>query len=190
VPTAALGLAASLAAACSVGVGSGEVTGQVSAPECGLEGEPFDLAPSFFAADPVEEILEIRVQRGSDFEDTSDGLLITVRDANQVKERLGEPLAIGAAGSNALVELSLYLNATCTDRFEAPPVFVGRAGTITFSSIYAPQVSESEVETAATFTNVQFDDGRDPGGRDMRNATLSGEFRFLFNRGRPIQRFP
>ena len=67
-----------LAVGCAKGSGEGSAVGQVWAPECGLEGEPFDLNPDFFAMQPSAsvEIIDIVVQRGSDLQSYSDGISV------------------------------------------------------------------------------------------------------------------
>lgn len=183
-------LAGLAVAGCTAGNGEGEASGIVNAPRCGLEGEPFDLSPSFFVADPTddERVLEIRIQRDSNFEDKADGLAVLVLDANRVKEELlGLPIDF-ADGDDALVRMSLYLNERCPVlRDEVPVSYTAVEGTITFVQIYAPDIDDGDKTIAATFDDVLFTDLRDP---ETRNATMSGAFRFIFNRGRPAQRFP
>lgn len=183
----ASGVAIGIAMGCSVGAGDGAVMGTVTSEECGLDHEPFNLKPSFFAAQPIEEMLEIRIQRNSDFEDKSDGINLFVRDADLIqRERLEQPIDLAAV--NAVVTMNLYLNHSCkVDRRSTPFNLNARAGTITFHQIYAPQVSRKQIETDAEFADVLFEDPYKP---EERNAVLSGHFRFLFNRGRPAQRFP
>ncbi len=78
----ALGTASLLAlgSACSVGVGEGTITAQVTDEGCGMDGETVELFPDFFAADPFEGALEVRVQRGGDFEFLSDGISLNIQD--------------------------------------------------------------------------------------------------------------
>lgn len=173
---------------CSVGVGEGEVRGTVTAPSCGLEMAGYDLEPTFFGADPVEELLEIRIQRGSDLETYSDGLGVLVRDAKQVRsEWIGIPIEL-TGDSEALVQMNFYLDETCPpDRRTGPVNYEAVAGFIVFENIYAPTLTEDDVETAARFDDVSFVDPERP---EERHARLSGRFRFLHTRGRPAQRFP
>jgi hypothetical protein len=182
-------LAASLLGGCTLGVGDGAVTGTVNDPECGLENWALDLDPSFFVADRgVEGLLEIRVQKGSNFEDRSNGIIISVLDAEEIKtSMLGLPIDF-AQGDASPVRMGLYLNAKCEpDPMDGLPLnLTAVSGTIAFTSIYAPNV-DGEKEIAASFTDVFMTDLRDP---DTRNATISGQFSFIFNRGRPAQRFP
>ena len=170
---------------CSVGVGEGSVAGVVSAPECDLNGEAYDLDPSFFSAALVEETLEIRIQRGSDLERFSDGIVIVVFDTNELyATSLGVPIQLG---EGAPVRMSFYLHGTCPlDRDDVPVSYDARSGSITFRSTYAPD-SDDDVEIAGRFDNVELTDLSDPGAR---YAIMSGEFRFFYNRGRPAQRFP
>jgi len=179
----ALGIALALCG-CSVGVGTGEVTGTVTAPQCGLDGE-YALNPDFYSASAFEEQLSIRIQSDGDFSLESDGISIIVLDASMESERLGTPIAVSSEPESP-VTLSFYLNDTCPPDDDELPVFLqATEGTITFEAIYAPQVDEAQRETAGTFTGVIFTDGR-----GERMATLDGEFRFLFERGRPGQSFP
>jgi hypothetical protein len=130
-------LAAVIAPACSLGSGSGSVQGYLNVPDC-WSGN-FDLHPDFFAAAPTSstDSLQIRIQHGGDYETFSDGLMILVDDAGQVR---GDPASDGTprpslhgttlvvalpAGvtppgvpitpraSQAIVHAALYLDATC-----------------------------------------------------------------------------
>ena len=178
----ALGLAFVLG--CSVGVGTGEISGTVTAPQCGLDGE-YSLNPDFYSARAFEEQLTIRIQKGGDFPLESDGISIVVLDASRETERLGTPIAF-TGEPEAPVAMSFYLNDTCRpDEDELPVYLQAVAGSITFEQIYAPELDEGRRETAGTFSGVVFTDGR-----GERVAVLDGEFRFLFERGRPGQPFP
>jgi len=176
------------AAGCSVGNGSGSVTGIVNAPSCDLSAASYDLEPTFFGAQPVLDHLEIRVQRGSDLDIRSDGILILVQDPDEIRESLlGAPITLGSEFDSA-VRMSLYLGETCpVERSENPVNYEAESGTIVFDNMYAPSVDEEDVEIAARFTDARLVDRSDP---DTRNATLNGEFRFLYTRGRPAQRYP
>ncbi len=170
---------------CSVGVGEGEITGTITDPECGLEAAPVDVAPNFFVADDDREGVVIRVQRGGDFIVFSDGLSIAVADATREVARLGTPVAVGP---EADVRLTFHYNHTCPfDRDRLATVLTAVDGAITFESLWAPEVDRSQLESAASFEDIRFVDLAHP---DERFAVLSGSFRFLFNRGRPAQRYP
>lgn len=175
-----------LLAGCSVGVGDGEASGVVSAPGCGLDDTAFDLQPNFFIADDFEGRLELRIQSGGDFEYLSDGITLMVADTSAEIARLGEPVTLSAA-ETAPVRMNIYLNHTCTfDRGVQPVNYIADSGTITFFSLYSPDESSQRLNEAE-FQDVHF---VDPSSPDDRHATLSGRFSFLYNRGRPAQRFP
>jgi len=181
---------------CSAGVGEGDVVGNVWAPACGLAGDAYEMRSNFFSADPTHDFLDIRVQRGSDFEDVSDGMAVSVRAASEVAAILGTPIALedplelprAQPDERPLVAMSVYLNRTCpigAHRF--PVAYQAVTGEITFTAIYAPELPGSALEVTAAFSDVRF---VDPSTPETRYAILSGNFSFIFNRGRPAQRFP
>jgi len=181
---------------CSAGIGDGSVMGAVWAPECGLAGEPYDLRPNFFSADPTLDFLDIRVQRGSDFEDVSDGMGISVRSASEVAANIGTPIELHdplnlprvPPDERPLAAMSVYLNDACPiDRDTIPVAYQAVSGSLTFDAIFAPMAPTTDLEITGRFTDVRFEDPSAPG---TRYATLSGFFSFIFNRGRPAQRFP
>jgi hypothetical protein len=129
---------------CSLGQGQGSVTGTLNVPLC-WSGS-FNLAPTFFAAVPYDSAgtdaaanapgavsaLEIRIQKGSDYETFSDGVLILVDNVHAVRgdppypSELGKPLTLALppavvppgvpivpVSNPATVSLNLYLNASC-----------------------------------------------------------------------------
>src|SRR5687768_10903600 len=96
-PSSKLGLLLLLlcAGGCAVGEGDGSVTSERLVVEDCWTG-PFDLHPDFFAANPdLGETLMIRVQRGDNLEEQSDGLKVLVNDLQNLRERLGEPIEVG-----------------------------------------------------------------------------------------------
>ncbi len=90
---------------CSVGQGTGDVHSKGlfardcwgAAPAAGATqatGACYSLQPDFFAADPTDyNTLTIRVQRGSDTTEVSDGLLVSIDDIAAIRA------AISAAGT-------------------------------------------------------------------------------------------
>ena len=136
-------IAAAVFPACSQGEGSGSVSGTLDVPDCWSG--PFNLHPNFFAAVPNTNSIgvqatpgvQIRIQNGSDYEGFSDGLIISVDDAGEVRgdpsadgtarpSLLGEPLVVSqpagvtapgvpvvAVANPPIVHASLYLNHTC-----------------------------------------------------------------------------
>jgi hypothetical protein len=179
-------------AGCSIGEGTGQIGGPVMATDCEIDEPMYELYPSFFTAQVTGDQLNLRVQRGSDFESYADGLIIHVRDVNEVKQsRIGLPIRI-EDDYRALVQVIFYLNESCISGFPSeyrrqPVVLAARSGTITFRSIYAPNVDTTATGIEAELTDVVF---ADPDHPDVRNATLSGSFSFFYQRGSPAQRFP
>ncbi|KPK14259.1 MAG: hypothetical protein AMJ62_13455 [Myxococcales bacterium SG8_38] len=174
-------------AGCAQGSGEGNAVGQVWAPDCGLDGQPFELNPTFFAMQPSGsvEIIDIVVQRGSDLKSFSDGLSIFIRDPEMLKETmLGSDIDLQML--DGPVQMTLYLNATCPGIPRLPVVYAAVSGTIRFDSLYVPWLDNDTRETSATFTNVELVDYQEP---EERRAVLSGDFRFLFERGMPPQLF-
>lgn len=177
-----------LAAGCSpVGTGVGTVEGTISVPECDIPPGPYSLGPRFFAAEPVADFLSIRVQNGSEPIDRADGVMVEVVSASMVQESmLGQPIPL-SLDPQAPVRMSFYLLHTCpSTRTMAGPVVSAVSGTITFTAIYAQDISTDERLIEATFDSVHFADADDPDAY----ADLSGSFRFLFSRGRPLQVYP
>jgi predicted deacylase len=176
-----------LYAGCAKGGGEGNAVGQVWAPDCGLDGQPFELNPSFFAMQPSAsvEIIDIVVQRGSDLPSFSDGIAVFIAEPEMLKDSmLGTELDFELLESP--VEMTLYLNATCPGLVELPVVYRAVSGTIRFDELYVPWIDNETKETSAVFTNVELVDNQDP---EERRARLDGSFRFLFERGTPAQLF-
>jgi hypothetical protein len=183
----ALVVCALLAAGCAKGSGDGSAVGQVWAPDCGLDGQPFDLNPDFFAMQPSAsvEIIDIVVQRGSDLQSFSDGISVFIRDPETLKESmLGTEIDLG--GLVSPVEMTLFLNATCPGLARIPVVYAAVSGTIRFEELHVPWMHNDTEEIVAVFTNVELVDNKDPG---ERRAVLDGDFSFLFERGLPTQYF-
>lgn len=199
--TAAL-CALALGTGCTVGDGSGSVTSDRLYISGCWDG-PFDLQPDFFAANPYrEEALMIRVQRGDNPTEASDGLTVIVNDLKAVPLDTAIPVGLpnGVAppgqpltgAKNPLVTLSLYLHQTCHEQNSAT---YSVSGDITFKSIFSGNPNEEDSEkrlTEAEF-KVQFADPRelvgaaDPGA--VTSDVVSGRFRFYFQRGQPAQPF-
>lgn len=182
----ALGFALVAASACSVGHGEGELYGTVEVPSCRIPAR-YELNPTAFFAQSIEQLLRIRVQRGSDLEVRSDGIAILVENAALVKrEYLGQDLDL-TPESEPRISVSVYLNESCPPgRKHTPVVLAAVGGAIKFDEIYAPEVDEDDVQIRAELKSVRFEDPRNP----ERRAELSGYFDFLYVRGSPAQRFP
>jgi hypothetical protein len=139
--TAVVGLGVSVGPGCifafsqnSLGQGTGCVTGVLDVPDC-WSGN-FNLQPNFFVGVPYDSTLEIRIQRGSDYETFSDGLAVLIDDVNAIRPGpdagpdgaglYGTPLSVSIpAGVSApgvplmanpnpsLVHVSMYLQDSC-----------------------------------------------------------------------------
>jgi hypothetical protein len=68
-----------------VGAGTGEVSGTAELSGCFPEGA-YVLAPNAFFAQATEQLLTLRVQRGSQIENASDGVAVSVRDSTEIAE--------------------------------------------------------------------------------------------------------
>ena len=95
----ALLISAFFAMGCSVGQGEGGVSSdRLLAKDCWCSG--FSLSPNFFAAVPYRETVQMRIQRGTDLTETSDGLSVLVNDVKRIRGEsegeslLGKPIAV------------------------------------------------------------------------------------------------
>lgn len=196
------------ATGCAVlGQGEGRVhSDDLVAPDC-WQG-PFDLKPDFFAAVPFRDTLQIRVQRGSDLQELSDGLQVLVNDVSGIRElELGKPVEVGLApqllsaiapgieqGPAPRVAMSLGLQYSCHNQ---NLVLYALSGSVTFDALFSADPNESvgsEKLTRARF-DVLMADPRDaiPGTVDVPaslTSRVSGDFKFYFQRGQPGQPFP
>lgn len=203
-------LFAGLLGACTTGEGEGVVrSDKLFVRDC-WDGE-FDLKPDFFGANPFTHPegteLFIRIQRGDNTEDVSDGVLIVIEDVGLIRKsppnqafELGLPAGVTIPGQPVVadpdppkVSLSLYLMDTCQAQ---NPVLVSVGGSIRFSSLFSGDPNENDAAdrlTAAEFTA----DITDPRTRNVDGtypegtvSTLTGWFDFYFQRGQPAQPFP
>jgi hypothetical protein len=192
---------------CTVGQGEGEVQSKELYIENCWNG-PFDLGPDFFGANPdQEQTLTIRVQRGDNIEDVSDGLIVLVNDLQDVRMHLNENLPVGMPRGVTPpgvpivynpdppeVSLALYLHNTC---HQVNGTIYSVAGWINFSSLFSGDLNESSSEnrlTKATF-NASFgdprelDDAPDATTKAALTSNVTGDFDFFFQRGQPSQPF-
>ena len=204
-------MAACLLALAPLGCTVGEGEGRVSSEHIWVAGcwnGAFELSPDFFGANPDPgESLTIRVQRGDNIEDVSDGLIVLVNDLPEVRKQLGKDLDVGMprgvtpSGMPIMfqenppkISLSLYLHNSC--HLQNGTIY-STEGTINFSSLFSGDPNESSSEarlTDATF-DAKFADPRelvDLKTEDERAAVTSrvtGNFHFFFQRGQPSQPF-
>lgn len=194
-------------AGCTVGEGKGEVTSEHLIVKDCWEGA-FDLKPTFFGANAFnQEQLSIRVQRGDNNQEVSDGLEVSIRDLQTLRESsLGQAVQVGlppgvrppgavwpANPNPATVSLALYLHDTCHAQNGA--LYAVR-GTITFDHLFSGDPNETNGDerlTEATF-DAYFGDPRDASVYgvfdDAKLSQVTGWFRFYFQRGQPAQPFP
>lgn len=192
---------------CTVGEGDGWIKStRLYIRDCWNGG--FDLGPDFFASSPFsEETQVIRVQRGDNLQEVSDGLMILVNDTAAVRDQLGQPLAVGTPKGiqcpgwplvyqpdPPLVNMSLYLHDSCHTQEGATVHSI--SGTITFNDLFSGDINEqdgSERLTDASFTATFANPCDLPPGQDEDPALKSevtGYFKFFFQRGQPAQPFP
>ena len=202
------GLAASLLLLAPLGCTVGEGEGSVSSDQLWVAGcwnGAFDLKPDFFGANPDEgESLTIRVQRGDNIEEMSDGLIVLVNHLPEVRKKVGQDLPVGLPRGVTPpgvpivfnpdppdVSLALYLHNSC--HLQNGTIYSVR-GTINFSSLFSGDPNESSSDarlTDATF-DAYFADPREVVEADDPEAVTShvtGNFRFFFQRGQPAQPF-
>jgi hypothetical protein len=211
-------LASILCLGCSTGEGAGWVRSDRLYVEDCWNG-PFDLKPTFFAANPFqEEEVLIRIQRGDNIQELSDGLTVHVSDIGRIRgELLGQAIDVGlppgvtppgvpidADPDPPLVSLALYLHNTCHAEngtvYAVQPERVAdgsaSSSTITFTSLFSGDPNENNADdrlTEATFRAI-FADPRDleaDGAVPAEKASIvEGSFHFFFQRGPPAQPFP
>ncbi len=205
-------LGAVASAGCSLGQGEGEVKSDaLFARDCWFDA--YDLKPDFFAAVPYRATSSIRVQRGTDLQEVSDGLAVLVEDGDAIRAKwLDKPLTVtlspGVLPPGATppsppddedqppVGLALYLHRSCHNQ---NVVLYAVAGTITFHSLFSGDPNEADA--AEKYTDAEFSvwmgDPRDaPAGSPAdaiptdAQSHVTGFFRFYFERGQPGQPFP
>ncbi len=166
----------------------------------------YDLKPTFFAVNPYRDTQLIRIQRGEDIEEVSDGLIVLVNNVDGIRSgQLGRPIAVGLPSGvqpvgtpkrefeSPLVSLTLYLHQTCHEQNGA---LYAVQGNISFTELFSGDPNETNGDdrlTEASFDATFVDprdanaDGTYPPGRTSR---VTGWFRFFFQRGQPAQPFP
>jgi len=204
-------LGAACLAACSTGEGEGAVrSDHLFVRNC--HDGPFDLQPNFFATNPFGDTQLIRIQRGDEMEELSDGLAILVTEVAAIRGddggegRIGADVRIGlprgVAPPGQVVEfdpdpppvsMTLYLNDSCHVQNSALNAI---AGTIRFTSLFSGNTRETRAEdrlTEAEFS-ATFADPRDLSPNTVPDpaviSEVTGSFRFFFQRGQPAQPFP
>jgi hypothetical protein len=202
-----LAVAGTAVTACTQGAGEGDVkSDRLFLRDCW--NAAFDLAPTFFAANPFSsDQLSIRVQRGDDNEEVSDGLIIMVNDVQSIRnDHLEEPLNVSLpAGVSPpgipltlnpnppLVSLALYLHDTCHIQNGAVYSINGK---ITFHKLFSGNPNETNSDDRMTYADFasDFADPRDMSADHTYSpdvvSQVTGWFKFFFQRGQPAQPFP
>ena len=191
---------------CTLGQGSGEVTSDLLRVDQCWDGT-YDMRPDFFAGAPYRKSFHIRIQRGADHEEASDGIAILVDDVDYVRANLGLPLEVGlAAGVTPTgvplepdpdpprVHIASYFHNTCRDQ---ESTLHAVRGTITFEHMFNGDPNETKAaqrQSSAVFDVVVADPRKQPPGGGTIDAhslsRLTGWFQFYFERGQPAQPFP
>lgn len=202
---AILALFALPALACSVGEGEGWVKSDRLYVEDCWNGE-YDMGPTFFAGNSSkgDKSLTIRVQKGDNIEEVSDGLVVLVNDLPNVRKRTGEELIVGMPPGVSppgvpivyeddppKVSLALYLHGSCHAQ---NGTLYSLDGSITFESLFSGDPYEDDTDellTEARF-DATFADPRNLVGADTPadfESHVTGYFRFFYQRGQPAQPF-
>lgn len=199
---------------CSVGQGEGDVYSPLLFVDDCFQGE-FDLLPTFFGANPFDDTLTIRVQRGERDILVSDGITILVYDVATVRRSaldialpLGMPVGVSPVGfplrsvpDHPAATLTLYLNNSCRTQNS---VLTAVEGEVTFTQLFSGDLNEENSEdriTAGQFWARVVDprhaiaDTAPDGTPTYRfppefMSDLVGDFQFVFHRGTPAQPFP
>lgn len=203
---ALLVLATALLAGCSTGEGEGWVrSDKLYVQDC-WNGK-FDLQPTFFGDNPYRNTQLVRVQRGDNLEEVSDGVTVLVNDVSGIRDsqldsgiKVGLPVGVSPPGvpikynpNPPKVSLALYLHDTCHSQ---NGTLYSVDGTITFSSLFSGDPNEANADDRLTEAHfdAEFADPRDQqadGSYDSsKKSSVQGYFRFFFQRGQPAQPFP
>ncbi len=200
--------------ACSVGQGEGYVRSDNLLVDNCWQG-PFDLRPTFFGANPFDDTLTLRVQRGERDILVSDGFTMLVYDVSLIRESLldteltlGLPVGVAPIGfplpeqpNPPNATLSLYLNNSCRAQNSQ---LLAVSGTVTFSRLFSGDPNEENSEdriTEGSFQATVVDprhavatDGGEDGALytypPAWTSEIEGSFNFVFHRGTPAQPFP
>jgi hypothetical protein len=202
-----------LGLACSVGQGDGFVhSDELFVNDC-YRGV-FNLNPDFFGANPYGDTLTIRVQRGEQDVQVSDGITLLVNDVPNARQRLNEPLSLGLPrGVSPLgfplpevpsppdASLSLYLNASCRSQNSLLTAYDGE---VIFKKLFSGDLNEENSDDRVTEGTLHawVVDPSDAVPRDAsdggvsytfpadRISEIDAWFSFVFHRGTPAQPFP
>jgi hypothetical protein len=149
-------------AGCSVGQGEGFVrSAKLFVDDC-WDGS-FNLQPDFFGANPFEDTLTIRVQRGERDILVSDGFTMLVYDVSKIRADgrflnqdlpLGLPIGVSPIGfalppvpDPPAATLSLYLNSSCRAQNAQ---LLAVSGSVRFSKLFSGDLNEDNSDARIT----------------------------------------
>jgi hypothetical protein len=168
-------------AACSVGAGTGDVTGSMYVPGCKTDLTHYDMQPNFFGAvyatsqaGASASQLLIRIQRGGDLTEFTDSLVIEVDDVDAVEAQIA---AAGSAG--ATFDVGEYQRPPGSAPSVPPPLvrvvmsLRGSCGTPKFLPSDPANVAMEAVGGTVTFTSILHGD---PNSRDVDSKRIAGSF--------------
>ena len=167
-----------------------------------LENPDYDAGPSFFSSDIIEDRgglvgtrsqrMTIRIQRGSYREEYSDGIMHLHPGRQCDPERCSacrsrsRPRGDAAGSDDALSQPDVPSLAFRREYWTVPGILEAPVGHDHLRRDLRARHRARETEITAHFEDVVFADPT----RDDRIATLSGDFSFRHQRGRPAQSFP
>ena len=174
------------ASGCSLGQGSGDIQsdnlialGTDPAGRDACWNGAYHLVPNFFAANPYRDTQSIRIQRGTDVEEVSDGLEVLVDDTPKILEAVRQailanqpppswdvslpvglhapgtpiqPPIIRKGGQPPIVHLALYLQYSCHNQ---NTILYAVSGSVTFDSLFSGDPNEKNA--SAKYTEATFD---------------------------------
>jgi len=195
-------------AACSVGKGTGDVSGCVYVPGCGISSktpdfqgcgvsqENYHMGPDFFAADTLEDgSLEIRLQKGGYWTSESDGLTLIIPEYEELSRELDGKEYVDAVvppwdeleslPPSQRFRVSFFLNKSCGGTGAG---FSSGTGALRLYSLYRPDSDHAQIKGAF---DLYFEDTRPhEEGTSPAQSRLKGGFDFEYQRGLPAQHFP
>jgi hypothetical protein len=196
---------------CSVGQGEGFLRSDDLFVDNCWEG-PFELRPNFFAANPFDDTLTIRVQRGEQDIQVSDGFSMLINEVTEIRQSrlntslpLGLPVGVTPLGfplppapNPPAASLSLYFNSSCRSQNSA---LMAVGGDVEFAKLFSGDPNEDNSEDRLTEGSfraivasprdaVAASDGAGFTFPDDRTSVVEGSFSFVFHRGTPAQPFP
>jgi len=222
----ALALSASALSACALGEGSGAVDGSLFIRQCAPHtavgasagvgtvysyGEPnaplpYDMQPSFFAAEPIDDFsrldpnnrLNIRVQSDGSRIEQADVLFINIASVHEVALALAQDVDVGF---NTNVRATLSLNQSCPSP-EVTPTLEGTINFAQFGDANQARVPpdfrvgfEDRVQATFTFRVIDVRASTIGGLGDVPldpavGGDIHGNFDFIVRQGQRAQSYP